>query len=299
MALAAFWLLSGLLAVVAEARPACDADAPSLRLPFSERHAVMQGNDGEFSHQGRYRYAWDFEMAEGTLVLAAAAGTVVEVIDGFDEGGPDRSLENRANLVVVDHGQGRFSVYQHLRRGGSLVSEGDEVAAGRAIARSGNTGWTTRPHLHFAVINEKNASLPVCFDDVEGGVPRDGEVYGPGPARPAQARGLSTLSRDAFSANGVLLDVDLLSRWLSRSSSAPLSGRVTRPGRRVVAFLMSRDGGRSIHQDAGRVGLNGRFSFRFDFSGLEGPWNFAMAVEEENGGFHSDFSIPVVLRASR
>src|SRR4051812_31750239 len=109
------WIV-GILALAARAGHPCDTAATELRLPFraDAPRDVIQGVDGRFSHVGRSRYAWDFAMAEGTPVLAAADGTVVEVIDRFDAGGADRRFEEQANLVVIDHGGGRFSVYQHL-----------------------------------------------------------------------------------------------------------------------------------------------------------------------------------------
>ncbi len=46
---------------------------------------------------------------------------------------------------------GSFAEYVHLAQHSTTVSLGDHVEAGQRIAASGNTGWTTGPHLHFAV----------------------------------------------------------------------------------------------------------------------------------------------------
>ncbi len=288
-------LVSALLlaASLARADHACDTLAPELRLPFAAGtpHQVIQGVDGTFSHFGRYRFAWDFEMPEGTPVLAAADGTVVEVIDWFDAGGPDRSFEEKANLVVIDHGRGRMSVYQHLRRGGALVHEGDRVARGQPIGQSGNTGWTTRPHLHFEVIDYRNESQPVCFADVAGGWPRQGADVRSSLGRPGaeHATELTLLPHDAFAANGVLLDSDLPARWLARTTTVRIEGRTTRPGGRVAAFLLPRGSDRASKWWYGRV------SVTVYFAGLEGVQNFAMAVASDDGRFNSPFSVPVSL----
>lgn len=81
----------------------------------------------------------DLETAPGTDVLAAADGTVTEA--GF------RPAEG--NYLCIKHADGRETLYQHLSE--LLVSAGDAVTQGQHIARSGDSGWTTGPHLHFAL----------------------------------------------------------------------------------------------------------------------------------------------------
>jgi hypothetical protein len=275
----------------------CDTATPELRLPFANApHQVIQGVGGSFSHFGRYEFAWDFEMPEGTQVLAAASGTVVEVVTSFADGGPDRKFENAANVVVIDHGHDRFSIYQHLRKGGALVREGQTVARGQPIGLSGNTGWTTRPHLHFSVIDYRNRSVPVCFSDVTDGVPREGQSYrSRNKAVAAAALGeqmLTTIPRDAFAENGVLLDVDLPARWLGTRSPVRVTGHVTRPAARVAAFFLPRGDGHSNRYYYGRVDGSGAFAVNVDLAGLDGPLNFAMATTGEDGRFNSPFSVP-------
>jgi hypothetical protein len=239
-------------------------------------------------------------MPDGSPVLAAADGTVVEVIDRFDVGGPDRSFEERANLIVVDHGRGRFSVYGHLRRGGALVREGERVSRGQRIGFSGSTGWTTRPHLHFSVIDFRNRSLPVCFPSLPGGWPLAGQRYRGSAALSVptpSATPLSLLPRDAFADNGVVLTADLPARWLGRSTPVRIAGRTTRPGARVAAWLMARGDGRASRYRYGAVAADGSFTVALDWTGLEGPQDFALAIAAPDGAFRSDFSVPVSLRA--
>jgi murein DD-endopeptidase MepM/ murein hydrolase activator NlpD len=57
------------------------------------------------------------------------------------------------NHVVVDHGDGVWSAYAHLRRGSTVVGVGDRVAAGQQLAEVGNTGNTSEPHLHFQLMD--------------------------------------------------------------------------------------------------------------------------------------------------
>lgn len=57
------------------------------------------------------------------------------------------------NHVVVDHGDGVWSAYAHLRRGSASVRAGDRVHAGQRLAEVGNTGNTSEPHLHFQLMD--------------------------------------------------------------------------------------------------------------------------------------------------
>ncbi len=93
-------------------------------------------------------YAIDFEMPVGTPLLAARAGKVVAVQDGFKDGN-DRDLEE--NFVMVQHADGTVARYIHLKFRGVFVHLGEEVRQGQRIASSGNTGQTGGPHLHFDV----------------------------------------------------------------------------------------------------------------------------------------------------
>jgi len=154
-------------------------------LPFdpSVPRRLTQGVNGEFSHTGRHGYSFDFAMPEGTPVLAARAGEVVHVSDGYTEGGRSRSLVNRANAVQVLHADGTWATYAHFAPG-LEVAEGQRVEAGDLLGRSGNTGYTTHPHLHFAVWRRGEGgdvrTVDVRFDDgsPQGFVPAEGLYYG-------------------------------------------------------------------------------------------------------------------------
>jgi murein DD-endopeptidase MepM/ murein hydrolase activator NlpD len=111
---------------------------------------LIQGFDGTETHREGMRYALDFAMPKGTPIVAARGGTVVHVQDGFEKGGADPELLQRANIVVVAHGDGTVASYGHLSSG-LPVSVGDSVAEGDLIAYSGATGFVGQPHLHFHV----------------------------------------------------------------------------------------------------------------------------------------------------
>jgi hypothetical protein len=284
--------LTTLLAGCASGPRICE----TYRLPFpaTEARLVIQGNNGVFSHTGRYRYAWDFQMPEGSDVTAAEAGVVAEVIDRYTEGRPDHALEDRANVVVIDHGRARFSVYQHLKLGGALVTEGQPVERGQLIGHSGNTGFTTGPHLHFAVIDHRNRSQAVCFADVEGGVPVQGQRVAPRPLPPPP----SWLPRDAFADNGIALTSDVPARRITGAFT--VEGVTTRAAKRAVAWFLPRERDGRIRSFFGAIGGDGRFTIRVEPTGLgdlSGSLDFAIGLEGPDGRYSSAFTVPVVVRA--
>ena len=114
---------------------------------------IDQGYGGSFSHaDAQHRYALDFAAKEGTPVVAARRGVVMQVESDFDKASLNREKAGgRANFVRILHDDGTMALYAHLRLDGVMVREGQRVRAGQLIGHSGNTGYTTGPHLHFAV----------------------------------------------------------------------------------------------------------------------------------------------------
>ncbi|MBD8643944.1 M23 family metallopeptidase [Stenotrophomonas sp. CFBP 13724] len=138
------------------------ADSFAYQLPFdARRFSVGQAPQGRFSHRdAENRHAVDFTLPEGTPVLAARAGRVTRVQAGFSGNGLDPLRDrDRANYVRIVHDDGSMAVYAHLQHEGVLVGEGQQVQAGQPIALSGNTGYSTAPHLHFAVQRQRGTQL--------------------------------------------------------------------------------------------------------------------------------------------
>lgn len=127
-------------------------------------------------------HAVDIAMPEGSGVFAARAGVVVAVAHANFLGGTDAArYASKANQIRVLHDDGTFALYAHLAWDSIRVRPGQRVARGERIAASGNTGFTTGPHLHFVVLRNqglKSVSVPVRFSDGRGGLvtPRSGEV---------------------------------------------------------------------------------------------------------------------------
>ena len=112
---------------------------------------VEQGWGGRYSHgDAESHHAVDFAADSGTMVIAAREGIVMQVDAG--ETRPDSSSrDGEANLVRILHDDGSMAVYAHLQPAGVLVQPGQRVRRGQPIGLSGNSGFSSGPHLHFVV----------------------------------------------------------------------------------------------------------------------------------------------------
>jgi hypothetical protein len=279
---------------------ACAYPEHALRLPYPNgiSYRVLQGNDGSFSHTGESRYAWDFGMPVGADVVAAEGGIVVEVNDAYDRGGATPAFAQSGNFVAIDHGDGHFSEYWHLAHDSAVVRENEVVTGGQLIARSGNTGFSTRPHLHFEVVDHRSRSIAVCF---AGGDPiprQDGQYAARDVRAPSRTPRVSSLPRDAFAENGIDLRSDVPARHWS-GSSIDLNGRATRSGREVVAYLTRRGTSEIVRRVRAPIARDGSFSASLSLEGIEGPMSFAIGLSssERHGSYESDFFVPIVVRS--
>ena len=114
------------------------------------------------------RYAVDIAMPIGTDIHAARGGIVFEVASTNFRGGVDRERDAAtANIVRILHDDGTHAVYAHPNLNSIRVQAGDEVERGQYIADSGNTGFSSGPHLHFAVLRNAGMrieSVPIKFE---------------------------------------------------------------------------------------------------------------------------------------
>ncbi|WP_138754036.1 murein hydrolase activator EnvC family protein [Paenibacillus sinopodophylli] len=83
----------------------------------------------------------DFAAPQGTDIYAAEDGVVLVA----------QSWSSYGNCVIIDHGNGLWTLYGHIRNGGIKVEKGEKVQKGQKIAEVGSTGNSTGPHLHFEV----------------------------------------------------------------------------------------------------------------------------------------------------
>ncbi len=162
-------------------------DAYPYTLPFKKETSVYvsQGYHGGLTHKGLSAYAIDFPVPVGTPIHAAREGTVVGAEGGNNLGGMSPEYRRYANYVIIEHSDGTMGNYYHLKEGGAAVSIGQKVARGDLIGYSGNTGYTSGPHLHFSVSKvdpvsmRRPMNLPIRIETKEGLVtlPRKGDRY--------------------------------------------------------------------------------------------------------------------------
>jgi murein DD-endopeptidase MepM/ murein hydrolase activator NlpD len=149
-----------------------------LPFPVGDSAELLQGNSGPYGHQGAIRYAYDFARPLGSPVTAARAGIVVRTEQRFVDGNRTPGQEN---LIFVQHGDSTFGRYYHLTQGGVAVAVGTHVSAGDTIGRSGNTGASAGPHLHFDVTTGCPdwgcQSIPIRFCNAGADSLIDGRVY--------------------------------------------------------------------------------------------------------------------------
>jgi murein DD-endopeptidase MepM/ murein hydrolase activator NlpD len=105
--------------------------------------------------------------------LAVADATVAEVVDRYPDQVPNHPTpvtlaEGSGNHVVLNLGRGRYAEYAHLKPGSVVVRAGQRVTKGQVLARTGNSGSSSGPHLHFQVMDAPSATrsdgLPYVFE---------------------------------------------------------------------------------------------------------------------------------------
>lgn len=130
--------------------------------PFATQNPQIYNNNG---HNGV-----DFRAPVGTRITSALSG----VVKGTGDTDAQRGCYSYGKWVLVEHSNGLSTLYAHLSS--ILVSSGQSVSTGQIVGYSGNTGYSTGPHLHFTVyatqgvqiaqfarsINCKNVSIPIA-----------------------------------------------------------------------------------------------------------------------------------------
>ena len=154
-------------------------------LPFKKKDFIDAVSDPR-AHFAHFKHAIDFGLSEGTTILASRAGTVVDIKVDSKEGGADPKYNDikYLNYITLKHSNGEYSQYAHLKHDGALVKLSEQVKTGQPIALSGNTGFTTEPHLHFQVLKLNKTkigweSLKIRFKEkidinrVQGFIPKE------------------------------------------------------------------------------------------------------------------------------
>ncbi len=143
-----------------------------IALPFAGEWTVWQAFDGEWTHRGPWRYAYDFVIADpegrtfrgdgsrltdyyafGKPVLSPVDGVVVEVADGLEDNPPGQAdrENNYGNYVLLWDYRGFYVLVAHLKKGSVRVKAGDRVLRGSLLGQCGNSGYSPQPHIHIHV----------------------------------------------------------------------------------------------------------------------------------------------------
>ncbi len=155
------------------------------RLPYPDGNAfrIIQAFNGSYSHHEDFsQYAVDFSMPIGIPIACVRDGVVMDVEQNYEAAGLEKEYySSRWNNIRILHQDGTMAVYGHLKKNSARVKPGDFVKAGRLIAESGNTGFSTGPHLHFVIqMNRdlKYVSVPFEFKgpDGKGITPQEGMI---------------------------------------------------------------------------------------------------------------------------
>ncbi|MBS1527737.1 MAG: M23 family metallopeptidase [Bacteroidetes bacterium] len=143
---------------------------------YAYNFAVVDENGNMYAKDPFKKENW---YVFGKTVYAPSGGIIADVKDQV----PDNSYEGRnvkppvmppdadpygmGNYVVIDHGNGQFSLLQHLEQGSITVRIGESVKGGQPVGKVGFSGNATYPHLHIAMMNGANeltaAGLPAYF----------------------------------------------------------------------------------------------------------------------------------------
>lgn len=202
-------LVLGSLCIEAVRSP--DEPAVAIDAPFEGNWLVVQGGMGSMvNHHApikAQRHALDLaKVADGQLrsgdpnaltsypsfdqpILAPADGKVIAAVNDRPDiaiGAPGDLKMLQGNHLILEIAPERFVLLAHLKKGSVAVKEGDTVKRGQAIARCGNSGNTTFPHLHIQ-IQDKPAfggkdvrTFPITFADAD-------RIRGAQSASPADA----------------------------------------------------------------------------------------------------------------
>ncbi|MCU0247852.1 MAG: peptidoglycan DD-metalloendopeptidase family protein [Bryobacter sp.] len=139
---------------------------------MGETWVLTQGPYGGFSHWGRSLHAYDFAPRTGGCVVAMKPGVAHARDFGY---GQTPHLRIFGNYVTIQHDDGEYSHYAHLKAGTFLVGNGQRVEAGQPLAVAGNSGYSFGRHVHVHVTREPSISaqsIPFRFEDLPPGMTR-------------------------------------------------------------------------------------------------------------------------------
>lgn len=259
----------------------------TIALPFTGRWMVWQGFDGQWTHQGLWRYAYDFVIWDeqgntysGTglqltdyyafqkPVFSPIRGWVVRVVKDLPDcavGNVDQD-NNWGNHVVLYDERGFYVEISHFAQNSIEVKQGDRIERGTLLGRCGNSGYSPQPHIHIqAQLTPEIGAATVPFSFANLLVDDEFCVE----ATPAEHVILEPVASDRSLLQGLTFPLD-----------SQLHFSITQKGRAIgqltVTARMAADG--LFYLDSGKAKLFfSRDEDRFMFDRLEGN-DFALAL---------------------
>jgi murein DD-endopeptidase MepM/ murein hydrolase activator NlpD len=144
-------------------------------LPYTrgKSYRLTQGFNGKQTHKGKSAYALDFDMPIGSKIHAMRDGIVIAVESKHTEHGFSPKFMNKANHIIIQHTDGTMAMYAHLKPNGVKVKLGQKVYKHQFIGLTGNTGYSSGPHLHVHIsaiqnLNSGSSSVPFVFNTKQG-----------------------------------------------------------------------------------------------------------------------------------
>ena len=139
-----------------------------IALPFTGKAAVFQAENGESTHQGKWRYAFDFVgiheecMYSGNGsnledyyiynrdILSPVSGYIVNCLDSLPDNEPGKldHVNNWGNYIIIRDLYGNFIEISHIKQHSLQVKMNDYVYLGQCLASCGNSGYSSFPHIH-------------------------------------------------------------------------------------------------------------------------------------------------------
>lgn len=194
------------------------------RLWLSQRYAI---DWEQLDAQNRIFAGDQSELASyhvyGDPVLAVADATVAVAVDGLPDVPPGEFPalgvdEADGNHIILDLGDGRYVLYAHLQPGSLRVGSGERVRRGQELARVGNSGNTSEPHLHLHVMDAPSALLangvPYVFDRYAlTGIDRAGTADFDHAAASGEPANITPIDPPTIHSNELPLDLTVVD-WL-------------------------------------------------------------------------------------
>ncbi len=159
----------------------------TVALPFSGKWKVWQGFEGDWTHQDKWKYAYDFIITDeqglsyrdegkklgeyhafGKPVLSPVSGKVHKLVNSLPDNpiGQIDKINNWGNHLIIRDERGFFVEISHFAEGSIKVKEGEQLERGAFLGLCGNTGYSFQPHIHIQVQEYSelgSGTLPFSF----------------------------------------------------------------------------------------------------------------------------------------